>query len=323
MKMIIGCLVLGIYLSYFGFVFLIPFLKEKKLGQSIRVDGPKAHLKKAGTPTLGGAVVVLIGLFTYFLISIALKRPILTFNNAFIFICIFGYFLIGFVDDYRNLYFHHNEGIKPLTKILLQLLVGIIGYLFYRLAGYDNNVIVFGKSLNLGSFFGLWIILVLTATTNAVNITDGIDGLAAGLVFIAFASFSVIAYANSNTEIALLLVSFMVSLISFMIFNFHPAKIFMGNTGSMSFGALLAVSAVILRKELLLILIGLPFVIETFSVILQVSYFKITKGKRVLPMAPLHHSLEYWGLNEWQIDILMWSVALLTGILGVVLNGLL
>ena len=323
MKMIIGCLVLGVYLSYFGFVFLIPFLKEKKLGQSIRIDGPKEHLKKAGTPTLGGSLVVLIGFFTYFLISIALKRPLLTYNNLLLWVTILGYFVIGFIDDYRNIHFHNNEGIKPLTKIIMQIFVGLLSYLFYHLSGYNNEIILFGKSINIFFIYGVWLVLVIMATSNAVNITDGIDGLASGLVFIAFAAFAIIAYKNDNSDITLLLVSFMVSLISFMIFNLHPAKIFMGNTGSMSFGAILAITALILKKELILLLIGLPFVIETLSVIIQVTYFKLTKGKRVFPMAPLHHTFEYYGMNEWQIDLLFWSVGLLCGILGVALNGIL
>lgn len=304
-------ILISLYVSYFMYSYLIPKLRKKKIGQNVRLDGPTSHYYKKGTPTFGGVVIVSIALFCLVCLLIEYKELIYFKNIVIIMVSIVGYGTIGFIDDYRNIKYHKNEGIKPLTKLIMQIGMALIVYLLLMYYGHSPTLNFFDIKINLGILYPLWIIFFMLGTTNAVNITDGIDGLASGVVAIVLILFSIITYFSGYIDLTFAIISFVTALIGFMLFNLPPAKIFMGNTGSMAIGGMIGVTAILLKSELVMSIACIFPIIETLSVILQVLYFKATKGKRLFPMAPLHHSFEKWGLTEWMIDILSWSITII------------
>lgn len=322
MVKIVISLVLGIVLAVILFMLFIPYLHRLKFGQTIRVEGPKNHYKKNGTPTMGG-VVIIIGTMITFLGMVIFLIPWDQKNIKDLFLLIYpflSYGILGLIDDYLIIVKKHNQGIKPKVKFLVML--GIAGgyYYGYLTFGMENILNVFGKTIDLGFFYGVFLLLFMAAVTNAVNITDGIDGLAGGLVMIALIAFLGIAYYHQDMIIVYFALAMLSTLMGFMIFNINPASIFMGNTGSYALGGALGGIAILIKAELLLLIIGIIFVIETLSVILQAYYFKVTKGKRFFKMAPLHHHLELSGYTEWQIDLIFWSLGIIFGILGLVMG---
>jgi phospho-N-acetylmuramoyl-pentapeptide-transferase len=322
MTNIIISFVVGIVVSVILFMVFIPYLHRLKFGQTIRIEGPKEHYKKNGTPTMGGIVIILGSLITLLVTTFVTKAfEIESLKNIFLLLFPFiGYGLLGYLDDYLIIVKKNNQGVKPRIKFMLMLVLAGIYYYIYLSLGMPNTLNIFGKTIDLGFLYGIFILLFIAAVTNAVNITDGIDGLAGGLIVIALISLAGLAYYQDQKLTLAFILSLIATVLGFMIFNVNPASIFMGNTGSYALGGALAAIAIVLKVEMLMLVIGIVFVIETLSVIMQVYYFKITKGKRIFKMAPLHHHFELSGYSEWQIDFIFWSVGIFFGIIGLVMG---
>ncbi len=299
---------------------LIPLLKRMKFGQTIREEGPKSHLIKTGTPTMGGlsfiSVTIVLSVIGLFFADDIYKLLVLI-------IVTIGFGLIGFIDDYIIVVKKDNAGLSSKQKFFAQIVVAVIIFIIISnwIPGIEAGIQIPGTELfiPLSIFFVVWIVFWLVGFSNAVNLTDGLDGLSTGTSIIAFSSFLVISLITGETEIALFLFILIGSLIGFLVFNKYPAKLFMGDTGSLALGGIIATVSILLNSSLLLLLIGIVFVIETASVMIQVVSYKTT-GKRIFKMTPIHHHFELSGWNEWKIVIVFWSVGLLAGVLGVILG---
>ena len=300
-----------------GFL-IIPFLKKKKLDQILNRYLEETHKKKSGTPTMGGIIFIIS---TIVIISLLLILDIIGLNYSLIIVMFtfISYSLIGFIDDYLIIIKNNNNGLSESSKFVLQLFVAVIFFYLFMKAG--NEPLLWIHTLNLrldiGWLYGLFILFVLVASSNAVNLTDGLDGLAGGLSIIAFLTFGIISYDTGWLEgyesVALFCFSLVGSILGFLVFNSNPAKIFMGDTGSLALGATLGSIAIITRHELLLVLIGIVFVIETLSCIIQRTYYKFTK-KRLFLMTPIHHSFEKKGWEEHDIVKLFWIIGLIASL---------
>lgn len=292
---------------------LIPFLHKIKFGQSVRKEGPKSHMIKTGTPTMGGCVFVVVPIVVMLLLDFkafaSLKLLIVVLAYA-------GYALIGFIDDFLIVVKKNNDGLKPSVKFLMQSILAVVFYLIYQgIASTGIQIPVFHITLELGILYFVLVFIMFTAETNAVNFTDGLDGLCAGTSFIAIAPFIIFALLQGNKDLAMFLLAVSGSLLGYLRFNLHPAKIFMGDTGSLAIGGLLAATAMVLKQELLLVLIGGVFLMEMLSVVIQVTYYKATK-KRIFKMAPIHHHFELGGMKETQIVVMFWSIGFLLAAIG-------
>ncbi|OGX68616.1 MAG: phospho-N-acetylmuramoyl-pentapeptide-transferase [Paenibacillus sp. RIFOXYA1_FULL_44_5] len=284
---------------------VIPILRRLKFGQQIRTDGPQGHLKKRGTPTMGGAIILL-----------ALSIAVLKFadkNEALIVLLVasLGFGLVGFLDDYIKIVFKRSLGLTAKQKLFGQLLFSaIVCVLLYRM-GFSTDVhIPFTHySIAMGWLYYPFITVLMLATTNAVNFTDGLDGLLSGTSAIAFGAYLIIAMTHSQLEAGFFSAAVVGAVLGFLVFNAHPAKVFMGDTGSLGIGGGLAAVAILTKEELLLVLIGGVFVMEVLSVIIQVVSFKTT-GKRVFKMSPIHHHFELVGWSEWRVVITFWLAGL-------------
>lgn len=292
---------------------LIPFLHKIKFGQSIRKEGPKSHMIKRGTPTMGGCVFIVVPI----LVTLILNPKAFTSMEMLIVIMAFvAYAIIGFIDDFLIVVKKNNDGLKPSIKFLLQSILAIIFYFIYQsIAKTTIQIPVLHITLEVGILYFVIIFIMFTAESNAVNLSDGLDGLCAGTSLIAIAPFIIFALLQKNNDLALFLLAVCGSLLGYLRFNLHPAKIFMGDTGSLAIGGLLAASAMILKQEILLILIGGVFVLEVVSVVIQVASFKLT-GKRVFRMAPLHHHFEEGGMKEVQVVLMFWCLGIVFAALG-------
>lgn len=296
---------------------LIPFLHKIKFGQVEREEGLASHKAKGGTPTMGGMVFVIVPV----LVASVLK-PQIFFNTEMMIVVLayVGYALIGFVDDFIIVVRKNNEGLKPAYKFALQSVLAVVFYFIYQsIAATSIHIPVLNITWEMGFLYFVLVFIMFTAESNAVNFTDGLDGLCAGTSMIAFFPYVIFAVLQGKSELAFFLLAVCGSLLGYLKFNLHPAKIFMGDTGSLALGGLLAASAMILKQELLLILIGGVFLAEMLSVVLQVSYYKKTK-KRIFKMAPLHHHFEMSGFKETQVVIIFWSVGLFCAALGLYLG---
>ncbi len=274
---------------------LIPFLRRLKFGQSILEDGPSWHAKKQGTPTMGGiAMLLAVGLGA--VICAGSVRGLAVTAGAML----FG--LIGFVDDYIKVVKKHNQGFTPLQKFSCQALVSLIFALYvYFVERRSATLVPFvGAELDLGVFYIPFVMLVLLATTNSVNLTDGLDGLAASVTTVAALFFAVACAQRGEADCAAVMMAVVGACLGFLIYNFYPAKIFMGDTGSLFLGGALGCAAAAAGLELFLIISGFVFLFETLSVIIQVISFKTT-GKRVFKMTPVHHHFEMCGWSETKI----------------------
>ena len=302
-----------------GFL-IIPFLKKKKLDQILNRYLEETHKKKSGTPTMGGIIFIIS---TIVIISLLLILDIIELNYSLIIVMFtfLSYSLIGFIDDYLIVIKNNNKGLSESSKFVLQLFVAVIFFYLFMKSG--NEPLLWIHTINLrldiGWLYGLFILFVLVASSNAVNLTDGLDGLAGGLSIIAFLTFGIIAYdtgwLDGYESVALFCFALVGSILGFLVFNSNPAKIFMGDTGSLALGATLGSIAIITRHELLLVLIGIVFVIETLSCIIQRTYYKITK-KRIFLMTPIHHSFEKKGWKEHDIVKLFWIIGLIASLLA-------
>jgi phospho-N-acetylmuramoyl-pentapeptide-transferase len=294
----------------------IPFLRRLKFGQSIREEGPKSHQKKSGTPTMGGVMILLSIIITTLVMSGKFSGP--SVKTFLLLLVTIGFGLLGFLDDFIKVVMKRNLGLTSKQKLLGQIIISVIFYLVYTHNGFSTDIrLPFGNySLNLGWFFVVFIIFWLVGFSNAVNLTDGLDGLVSGTAAIAFGAYAVLAWNQSQYDIAIFSVAVAGAVLGFLVFNAHPAKVFMGDTGSLALGGAIAAIAILTKLEILLIIIGGVFVIETLSVILQVASFKTT-GKRIFRMSPLHHHYELCGWSEWRVVVTFWSVGLLFAILGI------
>ncbi|MDX5476369.1 MAG: phospho-N-acetylmuramoyl-pentapeptide-transferase [Bacillaceae bacterium] len=297
----------------------IPFLRRLKFGQSIREEGPKSHQKKTGTPTMGGIMILLsVAISTLVMTGKFTEPSVETYLLLFVLI---GYGLLGFLDDFIKVVLKRNLGLTSKQKLAGQILIAIIFYVVFRQSDFSTAISIPGTdfSFDFGFFYIFLIIFWLVGFSNAVNLTDGLDGLVSGTGAIAFGAFAVIAWSQSQYEVSLFSVAVAGALLGFLVFNAHPAKVFMGDTGSLALGGAIATVAILLKLEILLIIIGGVFVIETLSVIIQVISFKST-GRRVFKMSPLHHHYELVGWSEWRVVVTFWSVGLLFAILGIYLE---
>ena len=295
----------------------IPFLKRLKFGQAIRAEGPQSHQKKSGTPTMGGIIFLLSTLLTTLIGLIFWEGFELTSTLIMLLLSLLGFGLIGFIDDFIIVVKKDNEGLRPKHKILGQFLLGAVFFYLFMRAGYSTVLNVFGvwrPDITWG--YGIFVLFWLIGWPNATNITDGLDGLLSGISIIAFGVFGIIAAAQGQTEIMLFCFTMVGALAGFLVFNLNPAKVFMGDTGSLAIGASLAAVSILLKQEWLILLIGFVYAVETGSVILQVLYFKATGGKRIFKMAPLHHHFEESGWSERKVVTVFWGIALITGIIA-------
>ena len=282
----------------------IPMLHRLKFGQSIRTEGPKSHQVKSGTPTMGGIFMV-IGIVAATVICAELNTEIL----LALFILI-GHFILGFLDDYIKVVKKRNLGLKARQKLFGQILISIIQTTLW--------IPLIGESYDLGALYYVLVLLVIVGASNAVNLTDGLDGLASGCMAIASSCYAVICIITGHYALAIFCAAIVGACLGFLKFNFHPAKIFMGDTGSLALGGAFAAMGILTHTELLLPVVGLVFVCEALSVILQVISFQTT-GKRIFRMAPLHHHFELGGWKELKVVFVFWAAGLIFGVAGLIM----
>ncbi|MCG3398850.1 phospho-N-acetylmuramoyl-pentapeptide-transferase [Staphylococcus massiliensis] len=296
---------------------LIPTLKRMKFGQSIREEGPQSHMKKTGTPTMGGLTFLISIIITTIIASLIMPYPNPLLLLLFVTI---GFGLIGFIDDYIIVVKKNNQGLTSKQKFLAQIAIAVIFFIICVLF----NVFKFSTSINipftdvslpLSFFYVVFIVFWQVGFSNAVNLTDGLDGLATGLSIIGFTIYAIMSFILNEPAIGTFCIIMVCALLGFLPYNLNPAKVFMGDTGSLALGGIFATISIMLNQEITLIFVGLVFVLETLSVMIQVTSFKLT-GKRIFKMSPLHHHFELCGWSEWKVVIVFWTVGLISGLIG-------
>ena len=308
-------LLLGFILAIITGVILIPILKRFHIGQYVSHYIGERHLKKEGTPTMGGLIFIIPTIVA--LILLYFNDSIEISSNLIILVFVFlAYALLGFIDDYLKIKYHNNKGLSIVAKLLIQMVIALVFFYIFMSNGGQSDLVIssLGITIPLGWTFGLFILFLLVGTSNAVNITDGLDGLAGGLSAIAFFAFGLISWnagwMEGYQEVAIFCFILVGALMGFLVFNAHPAKVFMGDLGSLSLGAALATIAIITRHELSLALIGGVFVIETLSSLIQIIAIR-KFNKKVFKRAPLHHHFEVMGMNEQDIVRYFWVAGLI------------
>ena len=265
-----------------GFI-IVPKLKKLNIGQVVRDDGPKSHLKKNGTPTMGGLIILIVMTLILGIYSVRYHELILAI------VAILGFGIVGFIDDYKKLVKHDSKGLSPMKKILgLFIITGVFIVLYLNVFKLGTDIIVPFVNQPLALSLGVFVAFaafILLGTANAVNLTDGLDGLAAGVVAIIMTFFTVVAIKDNNTEMIILGSVSVGTCLGFLIFNLHPAHVFMGDTGSLALGGAIAAIALMTKMPLYLAIVAFVCIIDTISVVIQVIYFKLTKGKRLFKMA--------------------------------------
>ena len=291
----------------------IPILHKLKFGQSIREEGPKSHQKKSGTPTMGGIFLIA---------GIVAGTLIVAEWNAEIFLALFillGHFILGFIDDYIKVVRKHNQGLLARYKLLGQIFIVVVTVFVASELLIDFNPTIWlpivDVTLDAGKLYLPFMLIVMVGASNAVNLTDGLDGLASGCMAIAASCYAVICILTGHEELAIFCAATVGACVGFLKFNFHPAKVFMGDTGSLALGGAFAAVGILTHTEVLLAIVGLVFVCEALSVILQVISFQTT-GKRIFRMSPLHHHFELGGWSEIKVVFVFWSVGLIAGVVG-------
>ena len=320
MTMIITSFVISVILSFI----IIPILKKVKVGQIEREDGPQSHLKKQGTPTMGGIIfmiaIIICTTGVYAILHLVGHSEVA--QNLLPMLCLtIGFGIIGFIDDFKKLVLQNTEGLKPSYKMLGLFLISI-AYTFFIIKfcniGTETYIPFIKVYLNLPLFVYIpFAILVILATTNAINLTDGIDGLSSSVSAIIIATFTAIAIMQGKNEATIFGSIVIGAVLGFLMFNLHPAKVFMGDTGSLFLGGVISSIALYLKMPLLLLIVALVPILETISVILQVAYFKATGGKRLFKMSPLHHHFELSGWSENKVVIIFSVITLLVCVIGI------
>lgn len=304
-------LVLGLGISLMLAPLAIPALRRLKFGQNIRKEGPQSHLKKAGTPTMGGIIFIISTLIVMIFMRFKLSSPGMIALYSLI---AFGF--IGFLDDILKIIKKDNEGLKAWQKMVLLLAFsGIIAYYGFLNFGTNLKVPFLSVEIPLGILYIPFVVLIYAATTNAVNLTDGLDGLATTVSILVLTFFAMLSFMMKEISLAVFSASLIGGLLGFLKYNSYPAKIFMGDTGSLAIGGAIATIAIVLEQPLLIIIVGGIYVLETLSVILQVSSYKIRK-KRLFKMAPIHHHFEQCGWSEVKIVTVFAVVTVLLCIIG-------
>lgn len=322
----IKILMLAFVIAFVISLIVIPILKRKKIGQNERDDGPQSHLKKRGTPTMGGIIMIIslliMGgiLFYDYSKSTAISEQLVAKNFLILTIVTLGFGLIGFIDDFRKVILNNTEGLKPRYKMLGLLIIATAFTIYLiKVINFETEIYIPFEKVYITMPIWLYIpfvILVMLATTNAINLTDGIDGLSTSVTTIILTCLTVIGIIFGVKEIVLFGSTLIGICLAFLLFNLHPAKVFMGDTGSLLLGGAVSVMAIYLKMPILLLIIAIVPVLETLSDIIQVAHYKRTK-KRVFKMAPLHHHFELSGWNENTIVSTFSVVTLIACIIGI------
>lgn len=315
---LISSLILSFILSIF-FTKRIIKISNKNNATQIEREYLENHVAKKGTPTMGGVGFVLSSLITFFIINFNenIGQGVIAVIVSYI-----GFFIIGFIDDYLKVKIKTYDGLKANIRILLEIVLCMYIILILKEGGFTLDRLylpLLNGFINTAYLFLPFFLLVLIGSANAINLSDGLDGLASGLSMIALTPFILISLNNSNFQLTLLLTSVIGALIGFLFFNFHPAKIFMGDCGSLALGGLLGASAIVLDSEIILVVAGIIFVLEAFSVILQVLYYKLTH-KRIFLMAPLHHHFEKKGWQEWKVVMVFYLIGCFASMLAIIVE---
>lgn len=309
------CIISAFVLALVAGPVFIPILTRMKFGQMVRDDGPQSHLKKTGTPTMGGIIIII----SASLVALAFSKD-KDMLLVLVTTVLFG--IIGFIDDYLKIKNKRSLGLRAYQKIIAQLLVSVfMAFVASGIAQVGTEVLIpfTGRFIDMGVLYIPFIVLVLISTVNCVNLTDGLDGLAGGTTVVVLGFFSVIALAAGHVGLLIFSGAMIGALLGFLRFNSHPAQVFMGDTGSLALGGAIAALAVITKLPFFILIIGAIYVMEGLSVIIQVTYFKLTGGKRFFKMAPLHHHFELSGWDESKVVsvfIIISIILCLVGILG-------
>ncbi|HHX74109.1 MAG TPA: phospho-N-acetylmuramoyl-pentapeptide-transferase [Firmicutes bacterium] len=295
----------------------ITLLRKLAFGQQIREEGPRRHFKKAGTPTMGG-VIFLAAALPAILLFAPRDLPLLL-----VLFLMLGNGLVGFIDDYLKVVKKQSLGLKARSKLLGQVITVLVFYAAWHLGGMSDTVLrvpFTDWSFDLGVLYPFFLLFFVLGFTNAVNLTDGVDGLAGGTAILALLAYLLVAVRQEAFSLAHYSAAMIGAVFAFLIYNLHPARVFMGDVGALALGGALAALAVLTKTELYLLIIGGVFVIETFSVIIQVLVFQST-GKRVFRMSPLHHHYELGGYSEWRVVTGFWAVGFILAVIGLLQLG--
>lgn len=323
-RQIIYTIIIGFFITLILGPLIIPFLRKLKVGQTVREDGPKSHLQKTGTPTIGGIIIIISIIITSFTSGL-INRDLLVALGTTI---AFG--LIGFIDDFIKVVLRRSLGLRAYQKMGLQIVVAIF------LAIYQSNISIMGTKVivpfvrgsftignivipqyfDLGIFYIPFIVFVVVATVNSVNLTDGLDGLASGVTLIIAAFFALLAMNWGYTSLAIFSAAVAGACLGFLRYNSHPAQVFMGDTGSLSLGGAISAVAVLMNVSLIIPIVGGIYFVESVSVILQVISYKLTK-KRIFKMSPLHHHYELSGWAETKVVVVFWIITVVLCLIGI------
>ena len=312
----ISLLLVAYFLTVLMLPRLIKYLHVLKFGQAIREEGPQSHMHKKGTPTMGG-ISFIIAIVISLIVAMFLDSSNIQYYILFIYTTI-SFSIIGYIDDMLIVVKKKNDGLAPRKKLMLQILFSVIFYILVTFIYKDVNYIhipVFDYNLNISYFYIIFLVFWQTGFSNAVNLTDGLDGLATSVTIITTSTFALLAYKENNFPVLVFCLTIVGALVGFLLFNRNPAKIFMGDTGSLALGGILAAISVILHKEVAFLFIGLVYILETLSVIIQVAYFKKT-GKRIFKMSPLHHHFELSGYGEVKTVYIFVVIAVISSAIG-------
>ena len=292
----------------------IPMLARFKFGQTVRDEGPQSHLAKNGTPTMGGVMMIVAILIT------GLTRATISKGLIVGLICIVGFGFVGFLDDFIKIKMKRSLGLKAYQKIILQFALALyIAYYQYSASPSATQLVIpfTNHIINLGIWYIPFMMIFIIGTVNAVNLTDGLDGLASGVTLIVSCFFVLFVVSISNSDVAILAAATAGACLGFLGFNSYPAKVFMGDTGSMALGGAVVAFATLTNSPLIIIIVGFIYLAEALSVMIQVTYFKLTNGKRIFKMAPLHHHFEQCGWPETRVVFVFWIVTVVLCWIGV------
>lgn len=315
---VVLAIMLGFISSALLGLIIVPILKNFKIGQRISTYMNFSHRNKEGTPTMGGLIFIISTILVMAFLLITNKVALTNELKIAMFVFI-SYAIIGFLDDYLSIKRGKNEGLTVTQKLFLQLLVALVFFYLYIKNGGQTSLVVttLGINIEMKWLYGLFILFILVGSSNAVNLTDGLDGLAAGLSGIAFIAFSLISLMVGYTDMGIFTLVLTGALLGFLIYNGHPAKVFMGDTGSLALGAVMGTIAIITHREITLFIVAFVFVLETLSVIIQVFWYKTFK-KRIFLMTPIHHHFEKLGWPEVEIVRLFWVAGFILAMAGII-----
>ena len=316
----ISLLLVAFFLTVLMLPRLIKYLHVLKFGQAIREEGPQSHMHKKGTPTMGG-ISFIVSIVISLIVAMFLDSGNIQYYILFIYTTI-SFSVIGYIDDMLIVVKKKNDGLAPRKKLMLQILFSVIFYILVTYIYKDINYIHipgFDYKLNISYLYLIFLVFWQTGFSNAVNLTDGLDGLATSVTIITTSTFALLAYKENNFPVLVFCLTIVGALLGFLKFNRNPAKIFMGDTGSLALGGILAAISVILHKEIAFLFIGLVYILETLSVIIQVAYFKKT-GKRIFKVSPLHHHFELSGYGEVKTVYIFVTIAVISSAIGYIIG---